>query len=78
MAPTYETRDKKTIITLVASGLKPCGVRYDGNTMYFAFDPAPVEPILRQYLSGEPMLINIHAIWRAEDLFKSYLRSRKV
>lgn len=72
----FETKDRKMIITLMACGIKPKDIRKEKNTLFFVFGTGDTNQFVQDYLSGNKIMIDIHAFWRAEDIFKSYLNGR--
>lgn len=72
----YETRDRKMILTLMSTGLKPMQIRKENNTLYFSFNNAEASSLVDKYLSGDPISVDIHQFWRAEDVFKSHLNGK--
>lgn len=73
---SYETRDRRVIIMLAALGLKPLESTKDGNTIYISFPFEQAESIIDRYRSGEQIMVDISAVWRAEEWFKSLLNKR--
>jgi hypothetical protein len=72
----FETKDRKMIITLMACGIAPKDIRKDKNTLFFVFATKETNQFVENYLKGEKIEVDIHAFWRAEDIFKSYLNGR--
>jgi hypothetical protein len=71
-------KDLKIFLALMSCGHSPKRVESDEKVLYFLFDQDDIEADLSRYLSGEPFMVDIHAVWRSQDIFKSYLNNRKV
>ena len=73
---TWQTKDMRLIVTLLARGHKPIegGVFVRDNVLWFSFNISDVAQDILCFNSYMEIEVNAHEFWRAWEIFRSYLR----
>jgi hypothetical protein len=74
----WQTRDMKEIVTLLALGHEPIpdGIVRKNETVWYCFKASDIAEDLVLYTSGNPLVVEVHDLWRNFDAFKFQVRQK--